>query len=123
MFALVGLFLVCLIAAVWIYAESRGYRSRGRRRKGPADRGNRSTDKRRLSRREKGLYTQAEILLKQGKAMPAARILEQINMPHEAIQALEDHGEIHEAANILMRMQRQNRAGVVYARHGMWADA
>src|SRR5690606_19746011 len=90
---------------------------------GPSARGNRSADKRRLSRRERGLYTQAEILLKQGKVMPAARILEQINMPREAIQALEDHGEIHEAANILMRMQRQNRAGVVYARHGLWADA
>lgn len=123
MLALGGLFLVCLVAAVWIYADSRGYRSRGRRRQTSSEKSNRSADRRKLSSREKKLYVQAKILLKHGKPMPAARILEQLNMPREAIQALEDHGEIHEAANILMRMQRQNRAGVVYARHGMWADA
>jgi tetratricopeptide (TPR) repeat protein len=110
------------LVTVWLVAEQRGYRSRGRRR-GKPDSGNRSADKRQLSPREKKLFTQAQISLKQGKPIPAARILEQINMPREAIQALEDHGLIHEAATILMRMQRQNRAGVIYARHGMWKDA
>ena len=67
---------------------------------------------------DKGVRRPEELI-----GQPGARILEQLNMPREAIQALEDAGLIHEAAKILMRMQRANRAGVIYARHAMWDNA
>jgi tetratricopeptide (TPR) repeat protein len=105
----------------------RGYKERGRRRAPAAkaqaaagDPSTRRSDRRKLSGQEKKLYTESQRLLAAGKPGPAARILEQLSMPREAIQCLEDAGLIHEAAKILMRMQRHNRAGVVYARHGMW---
>ena len=116
-------FIVCVfgfLATVWQYANARGAKSRGRRRTQEAGR---STDKRKLTRNEKRLYLQSQQLLSQGNVLAASRILEQVQMRREAIQALEDAGLIHEAAKILMRMRRANRAGVVYARHAMWVDA
>ena len=72
---------------------------------------------------EKRLYAQALKLLRDSNVLAAARILEQIGMNREAIQALEDRGHIHEATQILKRMHRPNRAGVVFARHGLWSEA
>jgi tetratricopeptide (TPR) repeat protein len=118
--------IVFFVAFIWTFANSRGAAARGRRRPGgtpPGDQRQRRSDVRVLSAAEKKLFDEAKRLQKQGKIQPAARILEQLQMPREAIQALEDAGLIHEAAKILMRMQRHNRAGVVYARHGMWDNA
>lgn len=127
--AKIGIALAVTVLAVfgllWQIANIRGLKSRGRRRtarEGELKTG-RKSDTRNLRGPEKRLYNESQKLLQQGKTAAAARILEQLNMPREAIQALEDQGMIHEAAKILMRMQRHNRAGVVYARHGMWENA
>ncbi len=69
------------------------------------------------------MLAQAKRMLSTGKIASGARLLEQLGMHREAIQALEERGFIHEAAKVLMRLQRHNRAGVIYARHGMWEYA
>lgn len=130
-----GICILAIVIGIWQVANARGYKGRGRRRSG-SDRSSggdrqsgggassqRKSDVRQLSGAEKKLYQESQRLLAQGRIQPAARILEQLNMPREAIQALEDAGLIHDAAKILMRMGRPNRAGVVYARHGMWDHA
>lgn len=121
-----ALTVLAVFGFLWQIANIRGLRSRGRKRsgrEGDAKAAQRKSDSRNLKGSEKRLYNEAQRLLTQNKIAPAARILEQLNMPREAIQALEDHGMIHDAAKILMRMQRHNRAGVVYARHGLWENA
>lgn len=128
---LLAIAAIATVAGIWQFSNSKGYRARGRRRDatgsegrgGQGGRAQRMTDTRQLSAAERKLYKESQRLLADGKIPPAARILEQLNMPREAIQCLEDHGFIDEAAKILMRMQRHNRAGVVYARHGMWDKA
>jgi tetratricopeptide (TPR) repeat protein len=128
---LLAIAAIATIAGIWQFSNSKGYRARGRRRDAPGSenrggqggRAQRMTDTRQLTAVERKLYKESQRLLADGKIPPAARILEQLNMPREAIQCLEDHGFIDEAAKILMRMQRHNRAGVVYARHGLWDKA
>jgi len=118
------IFLVGVGGFVWQLTNMRGLSARGsRRRADKLVKGTRRSDRSKLSRHERRLFDQAEKLLKHGKIQPGAQILEQIGMPREAITALENAGLIHDAAKILMRMQRHNRAGVVYARHGMWDHA
>ena len=115
------IFLVGVAGFVWQLGNMRGANARGRRKRvEKVISGTRRSDRSKLSRHERKLYDQAEKLMQHGKIQPAAQILEQIGMPREAISALENSGLIHDAAKILMRMQRHNRAGVVYARHGMW---
>jgi len=118
----------CVLGALWQMTNVLGIRARGRRRNSaPAEKlriqAQRSSDVKNLTRLERKLLAESKQLLALGKITPAARILEQLNMPREAIQMLEDNGLIHDAAKILMRMQLSNRAGVVYARHGMWEHA
>ncbi|MBM4250522.1 MAG: cyclic nucleotide-binding domain-containing protein [Deltaproteobacteria bacterium] len=116
----------CIFAALWQLANVRGLKARGRRRRlpGSSETSQRSSDRRRkFSRMERKLFQEAQHFLEDGKVQPAAALLEQLSMQREAIQVLEDHGFIHDAAKILMRMQRHNRAGVVYARHAMWENA
>jgi tetratricopeptide (TPR) repeat protein len=116
-------FGVCIfgfLGFAWQFANARGAKARGRRRTPEAGR---RGDKRKLSRNATRQYLNAQKLLSEGSVIPASRILEQINMHRESIQILEDAGLIHEAAKILLRMRRSNRAGVVYARHAMWTDA
>ena len=84
---------------------------------------NRQSDQRKFTRNEKKQLDQAEQFILQGKIAAASRVYEQLQLYREAIQTLEDHNMIHEAAKILMRLQRHNRAGVIYARHGMWEYA
>ena len=117
--------VACIFAALWQISNVRGVKSRGRRRApaGSDSHGQRSSDTRKLSRLGRKLYNEAQKLLEQGKVPAAATILEQLGMQREAIQVLEDHGFIHDAAKMLMRMQRHNRAGVIYARHGLWEHA
>jgi hypothetical protein len=119
-----GVSIVAFAACIWQLSNMRGVKARGRRRSpAPEPQASRKGDVRILSSSERKLYAESQRLLAQNKVQPAARILEQLNMPREAIQALEDAGLIHEAAKILMRMQRANRAGVIYARHAMWENA
>ncbi len=124
MWVALAVFAIAILAAIWQIGNIRGLKARGRRRTAVTpDKAQRRGDTRVFKGAEKKLYTESQKLLAEGKVQPAARILEQLNMPREAIQALEDAGQIHEAAKILLRMQRANRAGVVYARHGMWENA
>lgn len=125
---LLAIAAIATIAGIWQFSNTKGYRARGRRRDAsPSDGRNqpkqRLADVRQLSSMERKLYKESQRLIAEGKVAPAARILEQLNMAREAIQCLEDQGFIDEAAKILIRMQRYNRAGVVYARHGMWDKA
>jgi len=123
---LLALAVVFIFAALWQVANVRGLKARGRRRRlpVPSESSQRSSDRRRkFSRIERKLFQEAQQFLEDGKVQPAAAILEQLSMQREAIQVLEDHGFIHDAAKILMRMQKHNRAGVVYARHAMWENA
>ena len=114
-----------IFAALWQISNVRGLKARGRRRApaGADSYGQRSSELRKLSRLGRKLYKEAQKLLEQGKLPAATTILEQLGMQREAIQVLEDHGFIHDAAKMLMRMQRHNRAGVIYARHGLWEHA
>jgi tetratricopeptide (TPR) repeat protein len=127
---LIILLLIAVVAgtlSIWQLSNLRGYKTRGRRRNGPTGKSAASTqrrsDKRNLTAPEKRLYKEAQRMLRENKIPAAARIFEQLGMPREAIQCLEDAKMINEAASILIRMQRHNRAGVIYARHGMWNDA
>ena len=111
-------------AFAWTMFNSRGFNARGSRmRSGPDDGQSRQGDRRKLARHERRIFKESQRLVKQGKFVPAAQLLEQIGLAREAIQTLESAGLIHDAAKILMRMQRHNRAGVIYARHGMWDRA
>ena len=122
---MIGIGLTAGAAFLWQLANLRGSRMRGRRRAAENEKVSekRRGDVRTLSGPEKRLHIQAKELLAVGKIAQGARILEQLSMQREAIQALEDANLIHEAAKILTRMQKHNRAGVIYARHGMWVDA
>jgi tetratricopeptide (TPR) repeat protein len=117
--------IFCVLAAVWQVSNFKGSRARGRRRKNPKEdtEKKRYSDKRRFTSLEKKMLAEARKMLSKGKITSAARLLEQLGMHREAIQALEENGLIHEAAKMLMRLQRHNRAGVIYARHGMWEFA
>ena len=83
----------------------------------------RKSDRVKLSRTDKKIYNNAfeQYKLKNYKA--CAQLLESINYHREAINILEKHNQIHEAANMLMRMQLPNRAGYIYARNNYWKEA
>ncbi len=83
----------------------------------------RSTDKRKLTRHELKIRDQAKDLITQKKFTQAARLLESIKLERDAIAILEANNHIHEAAQILLRMQRPGRAGILYARNGYWTNA
>jgi len=83
----------------------------------------RSTDKRHLTRHETKILDQAKSLMGQNRVLQASRLLESIGLERDAIAVLETNKHIHEAAQILMRMRRPNRAGIVYARNGYWTNA
>ena len=83
----------------------------------------RNTDKKKLSRHEKKLLAQSKQFIAQKRYLQAARLLEQIKMERDAITLLEKSGHIHEAAHMLLRMRRPNRAGVVYARNHYYTNA
>ena len=83
----------------------------------------RATDKRKLSRHEVKIRDQAKNLIAQKRFTQAARLLESIKLERDAIAILEANNHIHEAAQILLRMQRPGRAGILYARNGYWTNA
>lgn len=83
----------------------------------------RSTDKRKLTRHELKIRDQAKDLISQKKFTQAARLLESIKLERDAIAILEANNHIHEAAQVLLRMQRPGRAGILYARNGYWTNA
>jgi tetratricopeptide (TPR) repeat protein len=68
-------------------------------------------------------YDDATKQIKEGKVLEGALTLESLGMYREAISALEAVGHIDEACEILMRLSRPNRAGVVYFRNKMHVKA
>ncbi|SMF72932.1 cyclic nucleotide-binding domain-containing protein [Pseudobacteriovorax antillogorgiicola] len=83
----------------------------------------RKSDRIILTRQQKKVYQEAIRYYKQGNLKTSARMLESLNMTREAINILEKGRHIHEAAALLMRIHRPNRAGIIYARHKMWKEA
>lgn len=83
----------------------------------------RLSDQRLLTRHETKILDQAKSLIGQNRVLQASRLLESIGLERDAIAVLESNKHIHEAAQILMRMRRPNRAGIIYARNGYWTNA
>ena len=83
----------------------------------------RVSDQRHLTRHETKILDQAKSLIGQNRILQASRLLESIGLERDAIAVLESNKHIHEAAQILMRMRRPNRAGIIYARNGYWTNA
>jgi tetratricopeptide (TPR) repeat protein len=83
----------------------------------------RRSDRIKLTSQQKKVYLEAQRLYQAGKYRKCAKLLETLNMTREAISILEKGKYIHEAASILLRIHRPNRAGIIYSRHGYWKDA
>ncbi len=83
----------------------------------------RKSDRRRLSGAEKRAYKYAQKLYQEGNFRGCSKVLEQLGMLRESINILEKAGLIKDAADVLVRIQRPNRAGFMLARYGMWKEA
>jgi|GEM_PF-4076192 len=79
----------------------------------------RSTDVVRLSKENEAKRLQANAFIESGKIREGAAILEELGLQRYAINALESAHLIDEACAVLVRMNRPNRAGVVYQRNRM----
>ncbi|NBW81051.1 hypothetical protein EBR21_04785 [bacterium] len=66
---------------------------------------------------------EAQKLVRNGKLTEAALVLESINLQREAIDILESNGLLDDIAAMLMRMNRPNRAGVIYERNKRFEHA
>lgn len=120
---LIFLAAVSFLGFIWQVYKLRAVKSKGRRRESSNGKIRRDTDRRALSSNDKKIFSQAQDLLNGGRPTQAAQLLESIHLQREAITILENAGLIPEAARILMRMGRPNRAGVIYARHRYWEKA
>lgn len=83
----------------------------------------RLSDRTKLSPHQKKIYMEARKLYKKGNFRSSAKMLESLGMVREAVNIFEKGKLIHEAADVLMRIHRPNRAGVVYVRHGLYKEA
>ncbi|MBM3381497.1 MAG: hypothetical protein FJY29_03555 [Betaproteobacteria bacterium] len=79
--------------------------------------GLRTQDNNNLNQAQEKRKQEAMTLINIEDFVGAARIFEEINMQREAIDVLENHGLLDEAAAILMKMNRPNRAAVIYERN------
>jgi tetratricopeptide (TPR) repeat protein len=106
---------VIYIATAIIVLALAFYMSREPRKRRQSDR--------RLGYNEAKIKRIAEGLIAKGKIIPAAKLLESIKLQRIAIDTLEQFGFVQEAAQILIRMNRPDRAGVIFTRAGLWAEA
>jgi tetratricopeptide (TPR) repeat protein len=106
----------------WVLANRRGKRRR-QTRNSSASKSNRSGDQRILTSMERQIIDRAKELVGGGHCVQASQLLEQVGLHREAISLLEDKKYFDEAAAILLRLQKPNRVGVLYARNGLWAKA
>ncbi len=83
----------------------------------------RRSDSIKLTPQQKKMYVEARKLYKNGNLRASAKILESLGMIREAVNLFEKGQLIHEAADVLLRIHRPNRAGVIYVRHGFWKEA
>ncbi len=72
---------------------------------------------------QRKLYKHAQKLISEKNIKDAARILESIGMVRKSVSILEKNGYVDIAAEILLRINRPHRAGVIYARAGKWDHA
>lgn len=107
---------LALIAAIAMRSKSIRKLFASRRRK-------RSSDKRILTSAEKQTFKEAKNLLQNGRIIESARLLESIDFTREAISILEKGKYYHQAVDILLRMRSFDRAGVIYRRNGLFAEA
>ncbi|WP_141731107.1 cyclic nucleotide-binding domain-containing protein [Oligoflexus tunisiensis] len=112
--------LVILLGILYLAWQLINSNLAGRARR---DQKKRKSDRRRLSRAEKRAYRYAQKLYQEGNFRGCAKILEQLGMLRESINILEKAGLIKDAADVLIRIQRPNRAGYMLARYGMWKEA
>jgi tetratricopeptide (TPR) repeat protein len=85
--------------------------------------GLRTQDNNVLSKTQEKRKQEAIMLVNSEDFVGAARIFEEVNMQREAIEILEKHGYLDEAAAILMKINRPNRAAVIYERNRNFAQA
>jgi tetratricopeptide (TPR) repeat protein len=122
------LFFIAALAAIglfWQLINRQGRSLRGpKKAKTKTEDGRlRVNDQERLNRHEKQIVKRAKAHVRSGEIMAGATLFESIGMARDAIQVLEENGYIHDACKILLRMNRPNRAGVLFARNGMWDRA
>ncbi len=126
---LAGIFLLISVLAaaglIWQFFNTQGKRRRGSQKSSKNKDGShfRDADQEKLNRHERQVMRRAKVHIKSGEVMAGATLYESIGRSREAIQILEENGFIHDACKILLRMNRPNRAGVVFARNGMWDRA
>ncbi|MEN9529753.1 MAG: hypothetical protein RI932_1626, partial [Pseudomonadota bacterium] len=85
--------------------------------------GLRTQDNNVLNQAQERRKKEAMNLLNAEDFIGAARLFEEINMQREAIDILENHGYLDEAAAILMKIKRPNRAAVIYERNKNYEQA
>ncbi len=83
----------------------------------------RASDQLRLNPDDERKKKIADDLIASGNIVEGARLLEDMGLQRNAINVLEDAGKIDEACQILMRLSRPNRAGVLYTRNKMFTKA
>lgn len=79
----------------------------------------RSSDLMRLTKDDERKHAMAVKLVEEGRIHEGALLFEELKLQRNAISALEGAGLIDEACAVLTRMNRPNRAGVIYHRNGM----
>ena len=91
--------------------------------KGLSPRSQRRDEEANLTTEQHKLYLRAQKLLADNNIRDAARILESIGMVRRSVSVLEKNGFTDIAAEILLRIDRPHRAGVIYARANKWEHA
>jgi hypothetical protein len=115
--------LVCGLYVAQSFLQARGKLRRRTSTDGLPTKISRAGDRRILSPNERQVIDRVKKLSQDGHFVQASQLLEQIGFHREAISLLEDKKLLDEAAAILLRLQKPNRVGVLYARNGMWKKA
>ncbi|MBF0440435.1 MAG: hypothetical protein HQK54_00875, partial [Oligoflexales bacterium] len=105
---------VCLGIGIIIFISLISFKSTKNKRK---------SDKTPLKGHQKRVYSQIQKLLSEGKPKAAGQLLESVGLFREAISLYERENMIKEAAAVLLRIHRPNRAAVIYTQHRMWENA
>lgn len=108
---------------LWNATNRAGYRRRMQQNQSPKSGGGGASDRMQLSPQQKKILKRALEIAQSGQVKPAALLLEQSGLQRQCIDLLERSGLIDEAAGVLIKMQKQNRAGYIYARNGKWLKA
>lgn len=118
-------FLFAASISVFIYSSrnEKNVKSIRRRRKDTRLSAVRTTDTRALSREEALERDAAYRLVAEGKVVEGALAFEKLGLDRTAIGILENDGFVEEACAMLMRMQRAERAALMYQRNNYFLEA